>query len=109
MAKKRRKKNSVFYPKPKRPPSYEEAHWGRPVNQSRVMRVHEPGDNKKLIGLGPIVSIVYLTQKGSDPDLTEYEHTFKASNPPLLAYGSDDGELYIVGGAKYMTKHGIVD
>jgi hypothetical protein len=104
-----RRKNSLLYPRPKAPPSYRDAHWGRPVQEARTLAVSEPGDNEKLIGLGPLLSVVYVTQKGDDDEPVEYEHTFKESNPPLLAYGSDDGKLYIVGGGYYMTKHGIVD
>ena len=72
-------------------------------------RVTEPSDNRKLIALGPLFSVVYLTEKGSDRDVVEYEHKFKPSDPPLLCYGSEDGRLYLVGGGYYMHKHGIVD
>ena len=94
---------------PRRPPSYEEAHWGRTPHDVHKARVSEPGDNSKLISLGAIHSIVYVTEKGFDRDPVEYEHKFKASDPPLLAYGDKDGNLYIIGGAYYITSRGIVD
>ena len=74
-----------------------------------MLSISDPGDNRKLIGLGPLLSVVYLTVKGGDSEPTEYEHKFREADPPLLAYGGTDGRLYIVGGGYYMTKHGIVD
>jgi len=70
--------------------------------------VQEPRDNEKLIGLGILLSVVYVTEKGGDRSPVEYEHTFDERNPPLLAYGSDDGKLYIVGGGYKVKPHGIV-
>jgi hypothetical protein len=90
-------------------PSYEEAHWGLKPTDVRTADVCEPGDNTKLVGLGALVSVVYLTEKGGDGELVEYEHHFKPSDMPLLAYGDTDGNLYVIGGAYYITKHGIVD
>lgn len=104
-----RRANHVLYPKPRKPPSYAAAHWGLPATDVHRAKVHEPSDNHKLIALGPVHSIVYVTRKGGDQDPVEYIHKFKASDPPLLAYGDKDGKLYFVGGAYYMTEHGIVD
>ena len=104
----KRRKNSLFYPKPASPPSYRESHWGRKATDVRTVSVSEPGDNDRLIGLGAVHSIVYVTQKGGDSAPVEYEHKFSAKDPPLLAYGSDDGALYFVGGGYYVSKHGII-
>jgi hypothetical protein len=90
------------------PPSYTESHWGIKPTVSKDWNVHEPSDNDELIGLGTVVSIVYLTEKGGDGELVEYEHDFSPRNPPLLAYGDRDGKLYIVAGSYKVTKHGIV-
>jgi hypothetical protein len=91
------------------PPSYRAAHWGLPSTEAGNYDVNEPGDNRKLIGLGLVHSIVYVTRKKGDAGDTEYEHKFSSSDPPLLAYGSDDGRLYFLGGKYRMTVHGIVD
>jgi hypothetical protein len=102
----RRKKNGWYS---SRPPSYKEAHWGRePPDGVKRYDVNEPRDNDHLIGLGTVVKIIYLTEKGSDPEVVEYDHDFSKRTPPLLAYGSDDGRLYLLGGTYKMTKHGIV-
>jgi hypothetical protein len=105
----KRKINSLLHPRPKRPPTYIEAHWGRGPKDVHTAAVSEPSDNRKLIALGAVHTIVYVTRKGEDQDFVEYEHKFKPSDPPLLCYGSEDGRLYLVGGVYYMHKHGIVD
>jgi hypothetical protein len=92
---------------PRKPPSFKESHWGKDATDVRHVRVAEPRDNKKLIGLGVVHSIVYVTQKGTDQEPVEYEHKFSHRDPPLLAYGSDDGKLFFVGGEYYVTSHGI--
>jgi hypothetical protein len=70
--------------------------------------VQEPSDNEQLTGLGWLYQVVYVTTKAGDTGPTEYIHTFDEKNPPLLAYGSDDGRLYIVGGGYVVRKHGII-
>jgi hypothetical protein len=100
MRKRKRKKNGA--------PSYEESHWGLSPEVRTTFSVPEPSDNDKLIGLGTVVSIVYLTEKGGDGELVEYEHDFSARNPPLLAYGNRDGKLYIVAGGYKVRARGIV-
>ena len=91
----KRKKNSFLYPKPAKPPTFKAAHWGLNPQAAYTADVPDPRRNKEMVGLGAVVSIVYLTQKAGDSDLTEY--------------GDKDGKLYFVGGAYYMTEHGIVD
>lgn len=102
MAARKRKKNGQAAP------SYKESHWGRDVTDVQYARINEPRDNKKLIGLGAVHSIVYITRKGSDGEDVEYEHKFSSREPPLLAYGDKDGRLYIIGGSYRVTRHGIV-
>jgi hypothetical protein len=99
-----RKKNGIFSPEP---PTYKEAHWGLDPEEIRHEQVGEPRDNTELRGLGELVQVVYLTQKGGDPELVEYEHDFRGKLP-LLAYGAEDGRLYIVGGSYKVKRHGIV-
>ena len=88
--------------------SYRDTHWGIDSEKTTTESVHEPGDNERLIGLGTLLEVVYVTRKGFD-GVSEYEHKFSEKNPPLLAYGSNDRKLYIVGGSYRVTKHGIVD
>jgi hypothetical protein len=101
----RRRRKKVVNPAP----SYEAAHWGVKPKGTKVLDVPNPRDNTRLVGLGAVVSIVYLTEKGGDGELVEYEHEFSKRTPPLLAYGKEDGRLYLVGGGYKMTIHGIVD
>jgi hypothetical protein len=90
-----------------KPPTYEEAHWGLPSHGSSSLDVGDPRRNRKLVSYGALVSVVYLTKKGDDPALTEYEHKFKGPLP-LLAFGSKDGKLYIAGGGYVCEDRGIV-
>jgi hypothetical protein len=103
-----RKKNGLFIPSDGPPPSYEEAHWGRAPRDRHHTMVQEPRDNARLIGLGSLMSVVYVTEKGRDTEPVEYDHRFKESEMPLLAYGSHDGYLYILGGGYRIEKHGII-
>lgn len=88
-------------------PSYKDAHWGIDYEKASVESVPDPRDNQKMIGLGPLHSVVYITEKGFD-GVSEYEHKFSSSSPPLLAYGDRDGKLYVIGGSYKVTRHGIV-
>ena len=103
MAKRRRRSNPG-----KTPPSYVESHWGKKPTLQASCPVQEPRDNAKLIGLGVLHSVVYVTKKGGDYGDVEYEHKFDESDAPLLAYGDKDGRLYIVGGGYTVEKHGII-
>jgi hypothetical protein len=91
------------------PPSYKGTHWGIASTKSTTLDVPDPRANraKGLIQLGVLVSIVYLTEKGGDGELVEYEHKFDATHP-RLAYGSKDGKLYIAGGSYRVESRGIV-
>jgi hypothetical protein len=102
LPRRRRKKNPAS-------PSYTSSHWGRsPTDIRHRQEVPDPRDNSKLIGLGPVHSIVYVTMKGQDQEPVEYEHKFSSRDPPLLAYGDADNKLYLVGGGYKVTAHGIV-
>lgn len=101
----------------RRPPSYKESHWGLPPLDSFRGVIQEPRDNDArhggtgLIALGYMLDVSYLTAKGSDPPLPQgviYDHAFSRRNPPILAYGSVDGRLYVVGGTYRITRHGII-
>jgi hypothetical protein len=106
----RRQKPAKRRANPSAPPSYTESHWGKgPKDIRKNVPVPDPRDNTKLIGLGVLHSVVYITEKGGDYELVEYEHAFSEDDPPLLAYGDKDGKLYIVAGGYRVTKHGIVD
>lgn len=92
-----------------RPPSYQDAHWGKTAHASRLREVPDPKKNSKLIALGRLVSVVYETEKGDD-GVSEYEHAFGhgfAAQRPWLAYGNVDGRLYIVEGHYKVTVRGI--
>jgi hypothetical protein len=90
------------------PPGYRAAHWGIAPTGSRVRDVPNPKDNGKLIELGVVHSLVYVTRKGTDREDVEYEHEFSFRDPPTLCYGDRDGKLYLVGGEYKMTVHGII-
>lgn len=91
-----------------RQPSWTETHWGLMPRDTRHMTIAEPRDNRELVTLGFVHQVVYVTKKGADPELVEYEHTFSRSRPPLLCYGSDDGRLFFAGGGYRITPHGII-
>lgn len=58
----------------------------------------------QLVALGELVSLVYLTEKAGDVELTEYEHKF--SRPlPVLAF--HEGGLVICGGRYRVGVRGI--
>jgi hypothetical protein len=104
---KRRKRKSALKRRPNPAPTYRESHWGLDSEKTSVEAVPDPRDNQKLIGLGTLFEVVYITEKKWD-GVSEYEHKFDEKNPPLLAYGDRDGRLYIVGGRYKVTRHGIV-
>lgn len=89
------------------PPTYKEAHWGEESTWSGELDVGDPRRNRSIRGYGTLLSVVYLTRKGGDADLTEYEHKF-ASKRPVLGYGSRDGRLYVAGGSYRCDARGIV-
>lgn len=81
---------------------YERTHWGeRGRGKVSQLRAADPraGTSTKL---GRLVSVVYLTKKKGDRELTEYEHEFEGPLP-TLAY--NDGGLIVAGG-RYRVKTG---
>ncbi len=89
-----------------KPPTYRAAHWGNDSKKSSSMNVPDPKRNAKIVGLGELVGVIYLTQKGGDSSPTEYIHKFK-KRAPVLGYGDKDGRLFVAGGDYKVTKHGI--
>jgi len=91
------------------PPSFKAAHWGLEPSKIDRMNVPDPRENraKGLFALGPLYKVTYLTKKGSDTALVEYEHKF-GRRMPVLAYGSKDGKLYVVDGSYKIRARGIV-
>lgn len=91
---------------PSTPPSYKEAHWGLEPTSTQRLDVPDYRRNKRIVGLGKLVGIVYLTEKGGDGELVEYVHRFKKTLP-VLGYGDRTGRLFICGGMYKVTKRGI--
>lgn len=86
------------------PPSYRATHWGErgPVRERRLSAPDPKAG--ELFELGQLVSLVYLTVKWGDTELTEYEHAFSRPRP-ILAYGP--GGLVICGGRYKVGIRGI--
>lgn len=57
--------------------------------------------------MGPLEFVGYRTTHGKKSVL--YTHDFAAGSRPLLCAGSQDGQLYILGGNFRVTDRGIVD
>ena len=89
------------------PPSYRASHWGKNPGKVTDLNIPAPRDNRKMIGLGELVQVVYLTTKGGDSGPTEYVHKFER-RLPVLAYGDHDGKLYVAGGSYKVSSRGIV-
>ena len=95
---------------------YEAKHWGQPGKGS-ARDLPLPNVEQGLVELGELVSLVYLTAKGRDRELVEYEHEFsdrRASDErdgtrPLLCFAGDGSGLVIVRGpSRYtVTNRGI--
>lgn len=81
---------------------YERTHWGeRGRGKVSQLRAANPRHGTST-NLGRLVSVVYLTKKKGDRELTEYEHEFEGPLP-TLAY--NDGGLIVAGG-RYRVKTG---
>ncbi len=89
---------------------YEAKHWGRP-GQGTAEDLPLPNVEKGLVQLGELVSLVYLTEKGRDRELVEYEHEFsdhrdadnRDGTRPLLCFAPDGSGLVIVRGPSRYT------
>jgi hypothetical protein len=94
---------------PSAPPTYKSSHWGIDSKKDLSLLVPTPHKSHPMVGLGELVSVVYLTQKGGDGGLTEYEHKFEKRRP-VLAYALDKGRtrLFVAGGSYTVTRRGIV-
>lgn len=72
--------------------------------EHRTLTCADPSAGQ-LVVLGELVSLVYLTQKGSgDPRPTEYEHEFSRPLPVLTFH---QGGLVICGGRYRVGVRGI--
>lgn len=79
---------------------------GRTRPKRGSIHFHNP---KTLIWLGPVVSIVYLSNKkhgGGDGNLCEYEHAFET---PVDLFMDERGkmQLYLIGNRLTVTEDGI--
>lgn len=86
------------------PPSYEDFHWGLPVDRIDHYEVEFPDDGAELVALGELVSVTYFTQKGTEE--AEYTHDFE-DPVPVLTY-SPNGLLIIIGGGYRISAEGII-
>ena len=79
-------------------------HWGRSNDGESTIEI---GTDGPYVPLGALARIGYLTKKGVDTKVTEYDHTFRPRLPWLYKNGA--GDLLIVrGGSAYeITAHGI--
>lgn len=87
--------------------AYRRTHWGeRGTTPSKASRVPSIKAGE-LVELGQLVSVVYLTQKGGDGELVEYEHEFgkRGKGLPILAFNRSG--LFIAGGSYTITTRGI--
>ena len=83
---------------------YERTHWGE-RGRASVRRAGAPDPRHgTATKLGELVSVVYLTKKGGDRELTEYEHAFEKRRPELVY---NDGGLMIAGGDYVIAEGGI--
>lgn len=81
---------------------YRRTHWGdRGRGQVRQLEAQNPAHGT-LTELGALHSVVYVTKKGGDPELTEYEHEFAGPLPKLL-YGPRG---LVIAGGRYRVKTG---
>lgn len=87
--------------------TYRRTHWGeRGTTPSRASRVPSIKAGE-LVELGELVSVVYLTRKGGDGELVEYEHEFgrRGKGLPILAFNRSG--LFVAGGSYTITTRGI--
>jgi hypothetical protein len=95
---------------------FQAKHWGK-ASRGRAEDKPLPNVEQGLVELGELVSLVYLTQKGRDRELVEYEHEFsdhrdtasRDGTRPLLCFVGDGSGLVIVRGpSRYtVTNRGI--
>lgn len=84
-------------------PEYKAFHWGDPGEWSHK-RLFVPSPHaSKIILIGELVDVTYLTRKGRET--AEWNHRFERKRP-LLAYNTDG--LLIVGGNYRVETRGIV-
>ncbi len=86
---------------------WEAFHWGRKARTARRMRVPERPET--LVKLGDLESVVYKTQKGTEP-VTHYHHDFaeEGGRKPTLAMDPRTRRLHVVGGSYSVGWRGIV-
>ena len=86
-------------------PGYAAMHWGQKgTTPEKTMRAADP-KAEPLVELGTLISVVYRTKKGSDRELTDYEHEFEGTRPTLAFH---TGGLVIAGGGYKVNTRGIV-
>jgi hypothetical protein len=91
--------------------AYREKHWGRDAPKREIRNQPLPNVTHGVIDLGELVSVVYLTEKGGDGELVEYEHYFSDGLPesrrdgtrPMLSFAPDGSGLVIVRGPSEYT------
>lgn len=82
--------------------AYERTHWGE-RGRGKVSQLDAANPRHgTATKLGRLVSLVYLTKKKGDRELTEYEHEFEGPLPTLAFH---EGGLVIAGG-RYRVKTG---
>jgi hypothetical protein len=84
---------------------YERTHWGEKGRARVSQAVAANPRHGTATKLGKLVKVIYLTKKGGDRELTEYDHDFEGRLPDLVY---NDGGLLIAGGS-YRIKEGGID
>lgn len=93
---------------------YRELHWGREAERGPMLatRIDVDDDSSPLVELGALHAVLYVTQKGGDPEPTGYVHQFERPTPLLCVEGLHDAEpdLVIVRSrSKFrVNSHGII-
>lgn len=91
---------------------YTRTHWGHKGDAgSYAGEMGVPGTGFAT-NMGTVRAVTYTTEKGGDPEITDYEHEFGDGargkwTPPILA-ATPDGLLFFVGGSYRVTSRGIV-
>ena len=83
---------------------YRKVHWG--IEAQAIRNGTAPDPRVPLAALGHLLTAVYVTEKGGDGGLVEYEHDFGPRNLPILAFNPSG--LVIVGGGYKVNERGIV-
>lgn len=83
---------------------YTRTHWGRRGRrQVRGDAAANPAHGT-AVELGTLRAVHYETRKGSDGQVTIYEHDFEGRRPVLLY---NEGGLLVAGGGYVVSRHGI--